>query len=234
MLTFSYHFLSPNARRRPISGLGAVLLSHLVSMLSKPSSPVLDSETNFCGCGLCSCNLLAKTNKSGFSAGLLLCFVYEQQKTFSPGLKLRTVFWGNGLYFHNFLFGGKNNFSLSTYLLLFLDSELQKPSSLGLKPRTVIQGCGLYHRNHLHWESNQRQLSALVAFTPVLTSSKQTTLVLALLFYLSQFPNYRNRPQWDLNSGQFVQSSDLSKSSSWSQRISMPSLVQIRVFVFEL
>jgi hypothetical protein len=41
--------------------LDAVLLSHLVCYLNKPSSPRLEHGTDFQGCGHCSCNLPRET-----------------------------------------------------------------------------------------------------------------------------------------------------------------------------
>jgi hypothetical protein len=66
-----------------------------------------------------------------------------------------------------------------------------------------------------------------VAFVSVISSSKQTALVLAPFFYCAKFPSYRNHPSQDKNSEQFFWYFDLSKIFSWSQGICMPRLVQI-------
>jgi hypothetical protein len=73
--------------------LGADLLSCVVSELQKPSSPELEPRTDFHGCDLCSCNLLAETNNFGLGAVLLSCLDSELQEPLSPRLELSTVFW---------------------------------------------------------------------------------------------------------------------------------------------
>lgn len=77
MLTFSYQsFQHPKADCGPIIGFGAVLLLHLFSKLQKPSSPVLDYETNFHGCGLHCCNLLPE--QTNFTSVPAFCCSYSE------------------------------------------------------------------------------------------------------------------------------------------------------------
>jgi hypothetical protein len=78
--------------RRQNFGLGAVLISCLVSKLQKPSSPGLEPMTLFRDCGPLSCNIPAKTNNFGFRAVRLLCLVSELQEPPSPGLESSTLF----------------------------------------------------------------------------------------------------------------------------------------------
>jgi hypothetical protein len=114
-----------------------------------------------------------------------------------------------GLCFCNLL-TETNNFSLRADLLSCLVSKLQKPSSLGLEPRTVF---------------------GVVAIIPIISSSKQTTLVLAPFCYRFRATGTTlNRTQTEDNFSSF----DLSKLSSWSQGINMPCLVQISISILEL
>jgi hypothetical protein len=66
-------------------GLGATLLSYLVSDLQKATSLGIGPRTTFRGSGLCLCNLLFETNNFGLGAVLLSCLVSDLQKTPSPG-----------------------------------------------------------------------------------------------------------------------------------------------------
>jgi hypothetical protein len=96
-----------------------------------------------------------------------------------------------------------NNFILGPVLLLCLVTQLQEPSSPQIEHRTDSQGHDL---------------------CPVISSLKQTALVLAPFFYRAYFSSYRNHPHRDSNSGHF-RSFNLSEISSWFQGISMPNLV---------
>jgi hypothetical protein len=96
------------------------------------------------GCGVCSCSLLAETNNAILKYLLLPSLASKVQKTFSPGLELRTVFWGCGLRSCSLL-AKTNNFGLAV-LRLYLVSKLQKPSSPRLKHRTGFRISGLDDR----------------------------------------------------------------------------------------
>jgi hypothetical protein len=111
-----------------------------------------------------------------------------------------------GLYSCN-LSTKTNNFGLATILLLCLVSELKKLSSPGLKPRTVFQGCGLCFCNLLAPKENNFGLGTIILLCLVSKLQKQFSLSLETR---TLFPGL-----------------DLSKISSWSQCISMPSLGQI-------
>jgi hypothetical protein len=79
-----------------------------------------------------------------------------------------------------------------------------------------------------------RTVFGFVTLVSVISSSKQTTLVLAPFFYRAWFPNYRNRPHRNSNSGHFSGSFDFPMFSSRPQRVSMRSLVQIGSSLIEL
>jgi hypothetical protein len=98
---------------------------------------------------------------------------------------------------------GINNFVLCAILLSCFVSELQKPSSPGLEPRTVFRGCGC----NLLVETNKFGLGALLSS---LVSELQDPLSLGLELKI------------------LFRSFDHSVFSSWTQGISMLSLVQIR------
>jgi hypothetical protein len=82
-------------------GLGAVILSCLVSELQKTSSPGIEPRTVFQGFDLCFCNLLFETNNFCLGAVLLSCLVSELQEPPSPRIKLRTLpeFWPSYVLF---------------------------------------------------------------------------------------------------------------------------------------
>jgi hypothetical protein len=85
----------PAKKKNP--GLGAVLLSCLVSKLQKPSSPELETRTVYWGCGICLCNLLTKINNFGLDTIFLSCLVSELQKPPLLGLVPSTLFRSFGL-----------------------------------------------------------------------------------------------------------------------------------------
>jgi hypothetical protein len=99
-------------------GFSAVLLSCFVSELQKPSSPRLEPRTDFRGCDLCSCNLVAKANNFDLGAVLISFLVTELQKS-SSGLEPSTVFRRCGPCSYNLL-GETNNFGLCAVFLSYL------------------------------------------------------------------------------------------------------------------
>jgi hypothetical protein len=97
--------------------------------------------------------------------------------------------------------------------LLSSVSELQKPSSSGLEHRTRLWGSGLHFCNFL-FETNNFRLG--------------TVLLSCLVSKLQELPSK------GLKLKTFSWCFDLSKISSWSQGISMQSLVQISVSILKL
>jgi hypothetical protein len=106
--------LSPNPtsspRHEPRTVFGIVTLVHVIS---SPKQIILffapfvcrawfpsywnhlhwdSNPAVFLGFGLCSCDLLAKTNNFGLGAVLLSCLVSELQEPLSPRIELRTLF----------------------------------------------------------------------------------------------------------------------------------------------
>lgn len=86
-------------------------------------------------------------------------------------------------------------------ILSYLVSDQQETPSPRIEPRTVFRGCGfcfcdLLETNnfdldaffiHLRRQSNQGHLFGVVVFISVMSSSRQTTLVLALSFHRGTF-----------------------------------------------
>lgn len=107
----------------------SVLLLSLVSKVQKPSSSGLKPKTVCWSCGLCFCDLLAKTNNYCPDAILLMCLVSKLQKPSSPGFKTRAAFQSCGLCICNLLYE-TNNFGSDAVLLLSLVSDLQEPPSI--------------------------------------------------------------------------------------------------------
>jgi hypothetical protein len=107
-------------------------------VFKQPSTAISYSKPEhfFGGCGLCSCNILTKTNNFGLGDILLLCLVSKKQRTSSPRLEPRR-FRDWSLCSCNLL-AETNNFGLGAILLSWLVSELQKPPSLGLEPRILF------------------------------------------------------------------------------------------------
>jgi hypothetical protein len=106
-----------------------------------------------------------------------------------------------------------NNSVLCAILLLCLVSDQQKSYSTGLEPRTVFRGCGLCFCN-LIAETNNFGLG--------------TVLLSCLVSVLQEPPS----PGFEL--GTSFRSFYAPIFSSWSQGISMPSLVQIGLSHLEL
>jgi hypothetical protein len=111
--------------------LSAILLSCLVTELQKPLT-VLEPRTDFRGCFLWFCNLLAETNNSVLGAVLLSCLVSELKKPSSLGLEPRIVFRACGLV--PVISSPKQ----MTLVLAHFFCRIKFPS----------------YRNHLHWDSN--------------------------------------------------------------------------------
>jgi hypothetical protein len=101
------------------AGLGAIILSCLLSELQKAFSPGQEPRTFFRVFYLCSCNLLIETNNAALGLVLLLTFRGIKQ----TGLEPRTVCRCCGLSSCN-LSVEANNFRLGAVLLSCLVSEL--------------------------------------------------------------------------------------------------------------
>jgi hypothetical protein len=138
--------------------------------------------------------------------------VPKPQEISLPGLEPRTLFLGCG-HFVPDLSSETNNFGLVTVLLLCLVFGLQKLSWLGLELRIAVWACGLYSCNLL-FQADDFCLGTL--------------LVLCLVSELHELPS----PGLELRTI-FIEFW-LCEISSWSYGISMPSLTQIGLSIFEL
>lgn len=145
----------------------------------------------------------------GLGPVLLLCFVSELQVSSSSGLECGTQFCGRGLYSCNLL-TETNKFDFSYDLLSCLVSELQK---------------------NIYQNLNQGQSFLGLWTLSAVSSSKQTSLVLALFFCHTYFPSDRNHPLQDSKWGLFLYTF---LSFVLVPGISIPSLVPVGISVLKV
>jgi hypothetical protein len=103
-----------------------------------PTSPGLESRTDFSGCGLCFCNPSAETNNFDLGALLSSCLISELQKPSSPELERRPYFLGCTFVLVTSSSFETNCFGLGAFLLSCSVSELQEPPSPGFELRTIF------------------------------------------------------------------------------------------------
>jgi hypothetical protein len=87
------------------------------------------------------------------------------------------------------------------------------------------------YRIHSHGSTNPGQLFGVTAPVPVISSSKQTTLVLAPFYHRAKVSELQDTALIGIRTKNIFWSFNLSKISSWYQGISMPSLVKF-VYTF--
>jgi hypothetical protein len=191
----------------------------------------------------------AHRNKRFCSLRCSIVLSYRATETIFTGI--RQIFLV--VIFVSVVFAAKQNFGLGTVLLPFLVPELQKPSSPVLEPRSVFRSFSLCFGS-LFAQINNFGLRAVfsivlsIRFTETIFTGTRTYVRFSGFWPLFRQSPLRNKQLWSWRRSSIMLSvratgtalRTLFRSfgppvfSSWSQGISLPSLVQIGFSVLEL